>query len=133
MERAGKGRRRGWRALVQVVLLVAGLIVAGVAAAAEVKEVIVQKGDTVASLSLKVYKTYNAEIAAMLKAANPELMDLNRIRVGQRLRFPSMAAGRPAPPAAAAAAPARAAEPAAPATPAAPAKPAAPAAAAAAA
>jgi general secretion pathway protein A len=53
-----------------------------------VPEVIVKPGDTIASLVMGVYGRVDYTLLDVVKMANPEVGDLNSIRVGQRLRFP---------------------------------------------
>lgn len=50
----------------------------------------IKKGETISFLSLKIYGYYNEEIALLIKEANPEINDLNIIRVGQQVVFPPL-------------------------------------------
>jgi hypothetical protein len=81
-------------------MLAAALIVATLLAvngwADDTRVVTVKKGDTIGSLCRQVYHTYGSEVTALLQQANPELKDLHRIRVGQKLRFPALSVARTA-------------------------------------
>ncbi|MBD3233104.1 MAG: hypothetical protein GF315_05215 [candidate division Zixibacteria bacterium] len=50
----------------------------------------IKKGETISFLSLKIYGYYNEEIALLIKDANPEIDDLNLIRIGQQVIFPRL-------------------------------------------
>ncbi len=50
----------------------------------------VKKGDTVSYLSFKIYGMYNPRLGELLREENPQVKDINRIYIGQELRFPSM-------------------------------------------
>jgi len=52
----------------------------------------VRKGDTVSYLSFKMYGMYNSKILDVLCKENPGVPDMNLIRAGQELRFPTPAA-----------------------------------------
>jgi len=52
----------------------------------------VGRGDTVRSLCQRVYHSASREVIALLQQANPGLTDINRIRIGQKLRFPVLTA-----------------------------------------
>ncbi|MGH7264548.1 MAG: LysM peptidoglycan-binding domain-containing protein [Candidatus Rokuibacteriota bacterium] len=55
---------------------------------AGVPEVIVKPGDTIAGLVTGAYGRLDYTLLDFAKLANPDVGDLNSIRVGQRLRFP---------------------------------------------
>ncbi len=95
--------------LMLVVTLIMICFLAARGWADDTRMVTVKRGDTIGSLCREVYHAYSGEIAALLKGANPELTNLNQIRVGQTLRFPALsgaAASTPTPAAAATPAPA---------------------------
>lgn len=50
----------------------------------------VARGDTVSELILKVYGNYNALALDLIKEFNPNIVDLDRIIVGQRLVLPTL-------------------------------------------
>ena len=50
----------------------------------------VARGDTVSELILKVYGNYNTLALDLIKEFNPEIADLDRILVGQRLVLPTL-------------------------------------------
>jgi general secretion pathway protein A len=54
------------------------------------KIVIIGRGDTLSGLTRKIYGMTNDEIVAMVKAANPELRDINFIKSGQKIIFPQL-------------------------------------------
>ena len=54
------------------------------------KSVIVKKGDTLIQLAATVYGRANDAILKHIQQYNPELRDINRISVGQELRFPPL-------------------------------------------
>lgn len=55
----------------------------------EIMKIRVRKGDTISYLSFKMYGMYDAQIAEILKAENPQVKDLDWIYVGQQLNFPA--------------------------------------------
>jgi general secretion pathway protein A len=54
------------------------------------QEIIISRGDTVSDLVLKVYGNYNALALDLIKDFNPEIADLDRILIGQRILLPSI-------------------------------------------
>ena len=50
----------------------------------------VKKGDTVSFFAIKIYGFYNEETAAKIQKANPDIHDLNLIRIGQDIKFPPL-------------------------------------------
>jgi hypothetical protein len=48
----------------------------------------VRIGDTVSLMSIKIYGFYNEEIELLVKEANTNIKDLNRIHIGQQINFP---------------------------------------------
>src|SRR5262249_9535818 len=50
----------------------------------------VARGDTVSELILKVYGNYNTLALDLIKEFNPDIADLDRIIIGQRLILPSL-------------------------------------------
>jgi phage tail protein X len=57
----------------------------------ETLKIRVRRGDTLSYLSFKIYGRYDPQIAEILKKENPQVRDIDRIYVGQELRFPSRA------------------------------------------
>ena len=52
------------------------------------RSVTVSKGDTFAKLLFSAYGEYNEGLIAFVLEANPEITDINRLFVGQRIRLP---------------------------------------------
>ncbi len=52
------------------------------------EEVVVRQGDSLAKLAMDIYGRADEEILELLKESNPEIQDINSIRVGQRILFP---------------------------------------------
>jgi general secretion pathway protein A len=52
--------------------------------------VIVGRGDTLTGLTLRIYGTTGDDIVAMVKAANPDLKNINFIKGGQKIIFPQL-------------------------------------------
>ncbi len=50
--------------------------------------IVVRKGDTLYHLVQKAYGVYNKTLAERVLKANPDIEDVNRLRIGQRLHFP---------------------------------------------
>lgn len=50
----------------------------------------VKKGDTVSYLSFKVYGMYSPRLGELIQEENPQVKDINRIYIGQELRFPPL-------------------------------------------
>jgi hypothetical protein len=59
-----------------------------------VREVSVQKGDTLGALVLRAYGRADVTLLDHVKMANPTVDDINVIEVGKRLRFPPLDASR---------------------------------------
>jgi tetratricopeptide (TPR) repeat protein len=55
-----------------------------------IREITVQKGDSVAAISLRLYGKYNADIEQAILRINPGMRSVNTIREGQVLRFPGI-------------------------------------------
>jgi general secretion pathway protein A len=56
------------------------------------KSVIVRKGDTLSKLALTVYGRVNENNLKMVHMYNPEIQDISRIAVGQKIIFPPLSA-----------------------------------------
>jgi type II secretory pathway predicted ATPase ExeA len=54
------------------------------------KSIIVKKGDTLIELAVTIYGQADDAILKYIQQHNPELRDINRIAVGQELRFPPL-------------------------------------------
>ena len=54
------------------------------------KSVIVKKGDTLIQLAAAIYGRADDAILKHVQQYNPELRDINRISIGQELRFPRL-------------------------------------------
>jgi type II secretory pathway predicted ATPase ExeA len=52
------------------------------------RSVIVRRGDTLIQLAVAIYGRADTDILELIKRHNPELLDINRISVGQELKFP---------------------------------------------
>jgi LysM repeat protein len=55
------------------------------------KSVIVKKGDTLIQLAAAIYGRADDAILKQVQQYNPELRDINKISIGQELRFPPLA------------------------------------------
>ncbi len=53
-------------------------------------EVSAKEGDIVSALALVHYGTINDTIIDIVKRANPEILDLDRIEIGQKINFPTL-------------------------------------------
>jgi hypothetical protein len=49
---------------------------------------IMSKGDYISKLALEVYGYANEEILALIKKHNPQIKDINRVEVGEKVLFP---------------------------------------------
>jgi len=65
---------------------------------ADFRTITVKKGDSFSYLCFKIYKKYDDTIAAGIKKYNPEIQNINSIRVGQKIRFPKLSLLRDGPP-----------------------------------
>lgn len=54
------------------------------------RSVIVRRGDTLIQLAVDIYGRADTDTLELIKRHNPELLDVNRISVGQELKFPSL-------------------------------------------
>ena len=54
------------------------------------RNVTVRRGDTLIELAIHIYGQADAATLELIKRHNPELLDVNRISVGQELKFPSL-------------------------------------------
>jgi tetratricopeptide (TPR) repeat protein len=54
------------------------------------REIVVEKGDAITGISLRLYGKYNADIEQAILKYNPGLTSVNDIREGQTLRFPGI-------------------------------------------
>ena len=54
------------------------------------KKIVAKKGDTLTGISIAVYGLASKEIFSFVRAANPEITDINHIRVGQNVLFPEL-------------------------------------------
>ena len=52
------------------------------------RAVIVKRGDTVTELAESVYGVVNDEKLRLIKKYNPEIIDMNRIEIAQKILFP---------------------------------------------
>jgi len=52
------------------------------------KSLIIKNGDTLSKLAFKLYGTFDNNIINLIRKYNPEIKDLNRIRVGKNLVLP---------------------------------------------
>ena len=53
------------------------------------KTLVVKQGDTLAQLAMKIYGRSNDRILSLIKEHNPDIKDIDRIAVGQRILFPT--------------------------------------------
>jgi type II secretory pathway predicted ATPase ExeA/phage tail protein X len=56
------------------------------------KKIAVKRGDTLTGLAVGVYGLASREIFSLVRAANPGIADINRIRIGQQILFPDLPA-----------------------------------------
>jgi hypothetical protein len=49
---------------------------------------IMSKGDYISKLALEVYGYANEEILTLIKKHNPQIKDINRVEVGEKVLFP---------------------------------------------
>ena len=54
------------------------------------KTVIVQEGDTLERLARRIYGRVDEEILAFVQEHNPEILDMDFIRVGWEIHFPPL-------------------------------------------
>jgi phage tail protein X len=50
----------------------------------------VRQGENLASLVARVYGRCNDQLLEMIKQENPRIIDVNRIKVGEIVRFPDL-------------------------------------------
>lgn len=61
------------------------------------KTVVVKEGDTVTGLATGIYGFVNDALIERIKRSNPDIKDINRISVGQKIIFPPVREGNTAP------------------------------------
>ena len=49
---------------------------------------IMSKGDYISKIALELYGYANEEILALIKKHNPQIKDINRVEVGEKVLFP---------------------------------------------
>ena len=62
---------------------------------ADFSQVVVQSGDSMSQIAIRKYGQASTTILDLLKLANPELEDIDRIVVGQSVRLPQLSRGFP--------------------------------------
>jgi type II secretory pathway predicted ATPase ExeA len=62
-----------------------------------VKAVIVKEGDTITGLASEIYGFVNDRLVERIRKSNPDIADINRISVGQKIVFPPLKGANEAP------------------------------------
>jgi len=86
------GKKRFWGVICLFWALVAFCALPKNVLGEDVTVVKVKSGDTISGISYRLYHKYNREIEQAILENNPDLVDINRINIGQQLRFPNMGA-----------------------------------------
>jgi hypothetical protein len=56
---------------------------------------VLNKGDYISRIALEVYGSASEEILALIKKHNPQLKDINRVEVGEKVLFPAIQTATP--------------------------------------